>query len=207
MQPWKTLSRRTILNYSKYLTVEEHTVALPDGRVIPNWPWIITPDYVIVVAVTGDGRFLCFRQTKYAVQGTTLAPVGGYLEPGEDPLAAAQRELLEETGYRAADWIDLGHYCVDGNRGVGTAHLYLALGAHPNKLGTPAPLVGQPCGTRTEVARDSDDLEEQELLYLSREEVEAALSAGAFKLLPWAAAVALGLREMEDNPGELVRTE
>ena len=179
MRSWKTLARRTILAHSKYLTVEEHTVSLPDGRVISDWPWIITPDYVIVLAVTRESQALCFRQTKYAVKGTSLAPVGGYLEPGEDPLATAQRELLEETGYEATEWVDLGHYGVDGNRGAGTAYLFLARGARP-------------------VAEiDADDLEEQELLFLSRREVQDALSAGAFKLLPWAAAVALALPHME----------
>src|SRR5512139_728419 len=104
MQSWKTLSRRVILEHSKYLVVEEHAVELPDGRVIEDWPWLITPDFVNVVAVTEGGQFLCFRQTKYGIEGDSLAPVGGYLEPGEDPLVAAQRELLEETGYQAAEW-------------------------------------------------------------------------------------------------------
>lgn len=179
MQPWKTVSRRTILNHSKFLTVESHTVELPDGRVIPDWPWVITPDYVIVVAVTRDGEFLCFRQTKYGVEGTTLAPVGGYLEPAEEPLGAAQRELLEETGYEAPEWIDLGHYRVDGNRGAGIAYLFLARGA------------------RRVTSADADDLEEQDLLRLSRSELEAALAAGEFKLLPWAAAVALALLHLD----------
>ncbi len=179
MQPWKTLSRRTILNHSKYLIVENHIVELPDGRVISDWPWLITPDYVNILAVTEDGTFLCFRQTKYAVDGTSLAPVGGYLEPGEAPLAAAQRELLEETGYQAAEWIDLGHYVVDGNRGAGTAYLFLARGAR--RVTEPSP----------------DDLEELNLLRLKRSELEAALAAGEFKLLPWAAVVTLALRYID----------
>ncbi len=175
MQPWKTLSRRVILNHSKYLIVENHTVELPDGRVISEWPWLITPDYAIVLVETEDGEFLCFRQTKYGVDGTSLAPVGGYLEPGEYPLAAAQRELLEEAGYEASSWINLGHYRVDGNRGAGVAYLFLARGARR---------VAEP---------DADDLEEQELLRLSRSEIRAALAAGEFKVLPWATTVALAL--------------
>jgi ADP-ribose pyrophosphatase len=83
-----------------------------------------------VVAVTESGEFLCFHQVKYAVEGETLATVGGYLEPGETPLAAAKRELLEETGYEASKWIELGRYRVDANRGAGTAHFFLALQAH-----------------------------------------------------------------------------
>jgi ADP-ribose diphosphatase len=175
MQNWKTLARRTILKHSKWLTVESRTIELPDGQVLDDWAWLITPDYVNIVAVTAEGQFLCFRQIKYAVDGTTLAPVGGYIEPGEEPLAAAQRELLEETGYRAAQWIDLGHFAVDGNRGAGTAYLFLATNAQP----------AQPI--------NADDLEEQHLLLLSRDDVQAALLAGEFKVLSWATAVALGL--------------
>jgi ADP-ribose pyrophosphatase len=175
MRPWKTISRQVVLHHSKFLTVENHAVELPDGRVIPDWPWVITPDYAIALALTEDGEFLCFRQTKYSVDGSTLAPAGGYMEPGEDPLAAAQRELLEETGYEAPDWVSLGRYSVDGNRGAGTAHLFLARRA------------------RRAAEACADDLEEQELLRLSRPELEAALAAGEFKVLPWAAVVALAL--------------
>ena len=81
MQPWKTLSRQIVLDHGKFLTVEDHTVELPDGQVISEWPWVITPDYVNVFVVTEDGEFLCFRQTKYGVEGFTLAAVGGYVEP------------------------------------------------------------------------------------------------------------------------------
>lgn len=175
MQPWKTLSKHTVLDCGRFLVVEEHTIGLPDGSEIPGWPWLITPDYINVLAVTQEGKFICFRQTKYAINGTSLAVVGGYLEHGETPLAAAQRELREETGCVADEWVVLGSYPVDGNRGCGTAHLFLARGAHPV------------------VEINADDLEEQELLLLSRAEVEAALLAGEFKLLPWMATVALAL--------------
>jgi len=67
---------------------------------------------------------------------------------------------------------------VDGNRGAGAAHFYLAYGAQ----------------RVTDI--DADDLEEQELLLLTRAEVEAALDAGEFKLLPWATIVALALRQI-----------
>lgn len=176
MIPWKTLSRETVLDRGKFLRVEDHTVALPDGRIIEQWPWIITPDFVNIVAITHDEHFICFRQGKYAIEGESLAPIGGYLEPGEEPLAAAQRELLEETGYAADDWIDLGHYRVDTNRGAGTGYFFLARQAYPV------------------AARDADDLEEQELLLLERAQVEAALDAGEFKAMPWMSIIALALR-------------
>ena len=166
MKPWKTNSRNTVLDEKPWLTVEHHTVELPDGRLIPNWPWIITPDFTIIVAVTEDEHFICFRQVKYAIKGTSLSIVGGYINDGEEPLVAAKRELLEETGYEAPDWISLGSYIVDPNRGIASGHLFLARQAH---------YVTPP---------DSDDLEEQELLLLSRVEIENALEQGERYLPP-----------------------
>jgi 8-oxo-dGTP pyrophosphatase MutT (NUDIX family) len=179
MRPWETLSRRTILDRRPWLSVESHVVELPDGRVIDDWPWVESRAFVNVVAVTEDGSFLLFRQTKYAVRGTTLGPVGGYIDEGEVPLAAARRELLEETGYEARDWTTLGGYVVDGNRGCGVGHLFLAQGARK---------VAEP---------DADDLEEQVLLLLTRDEVEAALAAGEIEVLSWVTVVALALRALD----------
>lgn len=174
MQEWKTLSRTTILRHSKFLEVENHAVELPDGRVIPDWPWVKSPDYVNVIVKEGDA-FLFFRQTKYAVRGTSLAPVGGYLDPGEDPMTAAVRELREEIGYAATEWHSLGSYAADGNRGGGIANLYFARDAKYSST----PVV--------------DDLEEQEIVRLTPEETRAALDAGEFKVLAWATATALAL--------------
>ena len=183
MKPWKTLSRNVLCRPNRFLTVEMHELELPDGRRINDWPWLVTPDYANILARTVDGRFLCFRQTKYALEGVSLAPMGGFIEPGEEPLAAAQRELLEESGYAAPIWLPLGSYVVDANRGAGMAHLFLALNAYLE---------------RPPVA---DDLEEQELLFLEQDELERALEAGEFKVLAWATAVALGLQRLRGERG------
>lgn len=175
LRPWKTLSRKTILDHSKFLSVEEHIIQLPDGRIIPDWPWVSIPDAVIVLAQTPEGMFLVFRQTKYAIPGITFAPVGGMLEAGEAPLTAAQRELLEETGCAASRWVRLGSYVTDPNRGVSTVHLYLALEAKR---------VAEP---------HADDLEDQELVLLDRQELQAALLRGEFQATMWTAAIALAL--------------
>ena len=181
MQPWKTKSRRTVFSQPPWIDLELHEVELPDGRVIPDWTWVKTPAFVNVVAITGDDLFICFRQVKYAIEGTTLATVGGYCEPNEVHRMTAERELMEETGYAASAFTHLGSFAVDGNRGAGVAHLWLATGAHKA------------------AAINADDLEEQEMLLLTREEVKRALLAGEFKGLSWAAAVALALEKVIGN--------
>ena len=178
---WETLGRTLVLDHAPFLSVEFHRVRLPDGSIIEEWPWVITPEFVTIVAVTGDGRFICFRQVKYAIEGTSLAPPGGYLDPGEDALEAARRELLEETGCIASRWDSLGSYPVDGNRGAGVAHLFLARKAR---------YVQEPA---------ADDWEPQELVLLSGAEVKRALAHGEFRVLPWAAAFALALVKLEDQ--------
>ena len=179
MKPWKTLSRQAILRCEPFLTVELHEVETSQGRIIPDWTWLVTPNYANVLAQTTDGLFLCFRQTKYAVDGTSLAPVGGFIEAGEAPESAAKRELCEETGYEAQEWISVGSYSVDANRGAGKAHFFVARQAR--RVTTPI----------------SGDLEEQELLQLSRPQLEQALADGEFKVLPWAAMIALGLNALD----------
>lgn len=179
MNPWKTIARTSLGQPNRYCTVEMRTVELPDGRQIADWAWLELPDFATVLARDDAGRFLCFRQFKYAVGDITLALPGGFLETGEDPEAGARRELLEETGYAAARWLSLGQFIIDANRGAGRGHLFLALEARPQQM------------------PQADDLEEQELVKLTADELERAVDQGQFKVMPWAAAVALGLRRLE----------
>lgn len=178
MQEWHTLSTRNILNRGKFLQVEEHTIQLPDETVIDDWTWVITPNFINVVVMTEDGQFVCFRQTKYGC-GLTQGVVGGYIEPHEDPLTAAQREVFEETGYQAKNWYPLGEWVVDANRGCGLAYAFLATGA-------------------TQVAEpQADDLEEQEIIFLSRAELQDALLNNKFKVLAWSNVIALALLKLQ----------
>ncbi|MGE5316258.1 MAG: NUDIX hydrolase [Acidobacteriota bacterium] len=181
MQAWKTLKRSVVYEHSKWLTVEDHTVQLPEGKKIEKWPWVISPDYVNVVPVDENNNILCFRQVKYAVKGVSYAPVGGYIDKDEAPLVCAKRELKEEMGLEASEWIELGSYPVDGNHGCGTANLFLAKGVR--KLYEPV----------------ADDLEEQELVTLSIAEVREALVRGEFKALSWMAAVAMALLALDED--------
>ncbi len=175
MRQWKTSQKKTILDVNKFLKVEQHTIELPNGQIIDDWPWVISPDFALVLAVTERNTLLLFRQVKYAVHGVSFAPVGGYVERGEDSFVAAKRELREEMGCEAPEWIFLGSFPSNGNHGGGNGHLFLALKAH--KVCDPI----------------IDDLEEMEPVELTIEETEQKLLEGEIKVLGWQAMLAMGL--------------
>ncbi|HUQ16227.1 MAG TPA: NUDIX domain-containing protein, partial [Candidatus Saccharimonadales bacterium] len=98
IRPWKTLARRVLLSRPPWLEVGEEDIELPDGRVVEQFPYIATRDFAIVVPLTDLGRTMLIRSYKHGIRGVSRSFPAGYLEAGEDPLAGAKRELLEEAG-------------------------------------------------------------------------------------------------------------
>jgi ADP-ribose pyrophosphatase len=175
MKLWETLSRKTVSSHPPWLELERHKIALPNGERIEDWMWVQTPDFVNVAVVDPEGNYHCFRQQKYAVPKITLAVVGGYVDEGETPIKAAHRELEEEMGFRSAEMTSLGNYIMDGNRGCGTGHLFLAENCTQN-------------GTSV-----ADDLEDQEHIVLTPDKLKEALLQGKFGVASWTATLALAL--------------
>ena len=89
------------------LKVHRDTVRLPDGTQGQR-EYIRHPGAVAIVARFEDGTIVLERQFRYPNRRVFLEIPAGKLEPGEPPLETAQRELLEETGYVADQWIRIG---------------------------------------------------------------------------------------------------
>lgn len=95
------------------LNVHSDRVRLPNGGESVR-EYVRHPGAVVVIAVKDSGQLLFERQFRYPVGRVFLELPAGKIDAGEDILLTAQRELLEETGYEAAQWRHLGvmHPCI-----------------------------------------------------------------------------------------------
>ncbi len=95
------------------LQVHADQVSLPDGKQMVR-EYITHPGAVVIIPLLDNGELVLERQHRYPLHRDFYELPAGKIDSGEDPLACAQRELLEETGYIAASWRYLAtlHPCI-----------------------------------------------------------------------------------------------
>jgi ADP-ribose pyrophosphatase len=161
LKPWVVLAEQELFK-TKLLRLTRETVQLQDGRIVDDYYQIHMGNAAVVAATREDGRLLLMRMYKHGARRSGLGFPGGGIEAGESPLDAAQRELREETGFGGGTWTFLGDYKVHSNQGCGHLNYFLA---------TSVALVTAPT---------ADDLEPHEFVFLTREQVRAAIAEQAF---------------------------
>jgi len=161
-----------------FMQVTVQQVRLPDNRVIPDWPIVSLRNYINVIALNPAGEFLILKSYKHGIGRSNWQVLGGYIDPGEDALSAAKREMLEETGMVSDSWLELGTWIVDANRRASEAAFFLA----------------RNCNQITEP--NNDDLEDYTVHWHSREEVEASIFNGEMCGLSYASALAFALLKL-----------
>jgi 8-oxo-dGTP pyrophosphatase MutT (NUDIX family) len=125
---WTVSSERVVHERPPWLRVREQDVILPNGDELRDYVLLDERDGCLVLAVTSDGRAILLEQYRHGRGEREIGLPSGFLDGSEDPLNAARRELLEETGYAGDDWTHLGSLFTNSNRGRRLFHFYLAHG-------------------------------------------------------------------------------
>lgn len=104
---WEILSTDYLFR-RPWLTVRRHRMLLPNGQEHPEYYVLEYPTWVNVIALTPDDRMLLVRQYRPALDVTRYELCAGVMDAADaSPLAAARRELLEETGFGGGEWSQL----------------------------------------------------------------------------------------------------
>ena len=90
------------------MKVKRDQVLLPSGNQSQR-EFILHPGAVLIIPILDNGNLLLERQFRYPLNRVFVELPAGKIDQGEDILLTGQRELLEETGYTAQEWIYLGH--------------------------------------------------------------------------------------------------
>ena len=128
---WKVLTSEYLAR-KPWFTVRHESLELPDGRRIPDYYVLEYPDWINVIAITRDGRFVLIDQYRHGLGETSYEIPAGVTEPSDaSPLDAAQRELMEETGYGGGQWRLLTTLSANPATQNNLTYCYLATGVAP----------------------------------------------------------------------------
>ncbi|MFT7621092.1 MAG: ADP-ribose pyrophosphatase [Myxococcota bacterium] len=107
MSPWKLISQRVLGDFRIFSLHEQRLQHPTSGDELPFFV-METVDWCNIIALTPEREVVLVRQHRAGTSSVTLEIPGGMVDPGEDPQAAAVRELAEETGYVAGKVVSLG---------------------------------------------------------------------------------------------------
>lgn len=125
IRPWSVQESELVLD-NRWAKVRRDTCELSDGRVIPDYYYWEGGDFAQVFAITPSNEVVLTRQYKHGVKEIVMELPAGLIDSNDEtPLATAQRELKEETGYTGEDWVDLGVLNVSSAKATTRAYVFL----------------------------------------------------------------------------------
>ncbi|MBW4563453.1 MAG: NUDIX hydrolase [Mojavia pulchra JT2-VF2] len=154
------LLKQRLFYKGRKFNFEVNRLRLPN-KAEGEWECIRHPGGALAVPVTAEGKLVLVRQYRFAIQGRILEFPAGTVEPNEDPLVTVQREIEEETGYRAHKWEKLGEFFIAP--GYSDEIIYAFLARDLEKLDTPP---------------EKEEDEDIETVLFTPEELEKAILGG-----------------------------
>ncbi|WP_040479849.1 NUDIX hydrolase [Longispora albida] len=136
---WRTVRSEPCID-SPYFRVRRDDVELPSGDVVPGYHVWESKDIATVVPVTPGGEFVLVRQWRHGTGQLMLQFPAGGVDAGETALEAARRELREETGYLAGNFVHLGDTSSYPTKMTGWSRLFLAEDAYPGAVPADDPM-------------------------------------------------------------------
>jgi ADP-ribose pyrophosphatase len=124
---WKPVDE-TVSLVTPVFRVLTRRMQSPDNKIVDDFYILDAPDWVNVVAVTARGEFILVNQYRFGTGKLSLEVPGGVVDQGETHREAAERELLEETGYIASEWRQLGVLAPNPALNTNTCGIWLATG-------------------------------------------------------------------------------
>ena len=139
-RPWTVRRSRSVLR-DRWIDVTADAVEDARGNLLDPFYTFAYPDWAQVVAVTEEGALVLVRQYRHGLRALSLELPAGAVDPGETPLAAGRRELLEETGYAAAECRPVASLSPNTATHRNRCHTLLALGCR--RVAEPRPGPGE----------------------------------------------------------------
>lgn len=157
--PFKLISSKVVYQ-NQWIKVREDAVVRPDGK-NGLFGVVSMKSGSTVLALDSNLNALLVREFKYAIDQPSLELVSGGMDASETPLLAAKRELLEETGATASEWVDFGVLTPFTSVVNSPNYMYLALGAsfpvqHSSAPGEPLERVVLPFAEVVEMVMRSE---------------------------------------------------
>lgn len=178
---WKTLRSRIIFNNPWYV-LRQDTVELPNGKIVDDYFVSVRHDVALVFPLTKDQNTILVKQYKHGLGEIVLELPGGFFDVEEEKAEkAAERELLEETGYAPGQLIKLGTLSDNPTKDTNRLHLFLA----------------KDC-TRTG-EQHLDDLEDIEIIPVPVKDLKGMIEKGLIKVSGSVAGIFMALEYLNKS--------